>query len=87
MLPQLIIRAPSLLASWDDNVYTNLSLDQMIHLAWYLKDVPTENIRTGVIDYNYTQPFTTSEGAAVLIPNRNQLGSLMVNVFGDNYSQ
>ena len=87
MLPQMIVRAPSLLSSWDDNVYTNLNLDQMIRLAWYLKDIPTENIRTGVIDYNYSQPFTTSEGAAVLIPNRSRMGSLMVEVFGENYSQ
>ncbi len=87
MLPGLIIRAPTLLSSWEDNVYTNLSLDQIVRLAWYLKDIPSENIRTGVIDYNYTQPFTTTDGAAVLIPNRNLMGNLMVDVFGQSYSQ
>jgi len=40
-----------------------------------------------VIDYNYTQPFTTTDGAAVLIPNRNLMGNLMVDVFGQSYSQ
>ncbi|PJF21321.1 MAG: hypothetical protein CUN56_11675, partial [Phototrophicales bacterium] len=73
MLPQLIIRAPSLLASLSDNVYTGLDLTEMIELAWFLKDVPAENIRTGVISFEYLQDYTTPDGSQVLIPNRYQL--------------
>lgn len=87
MLPQLIFSAPGLLASWDDNVYTNLNLEQIIQLAWYLKDVPVENIQTGVIDYNYVSNYTTSQGASVLIPNRYRLSELLIQVFGENYAQ
>jgi len=87
MLPQLIVRAPSLISSWEDNVYTNLSLEQIIQLAWYLKDIPLENIQTGVVDYNYTTNYFTSLGEAVLIPSVERLSELLTNVFGANYSQ
>lgn len=87
MLPQLIVQSPTLLAALQDNVYTGLTLDQMIQLAWYIKDIPEDNIRTGVIDFSYTRPWTTSQGASVLIPDRTRLGQLMVQVFGPNYSE
>jgi LCP family protein required for cell wall assembly len=87
MLPQLIISAPGMLANLSNNVYTGLTLDQMIQLALYVRDIPAENIRTGVIDGRYIMPYVTAEGASVLIPNRSMLGLLMVEVFGENYSQ
>lgn len=87
MLPQLIFSAPGLFASWDDNVYTNLNLEQIIQLAWYLKDIPFDNIQTGVIDYNYVQTYTTPQGASVLIPYRAGLSGLLTQVFGENYAQ
>jgi LCP family protein required for cell wall assembly len=86
-LPELIAMAPQLLQSWEDNVYTDLTLDQIIRLAWYAKDIPVENIHTGVIDYRYTQNYTTPRGDQVLVPNRSLLGQLMTEVFGANYSE
>jgi LCP family protein required for cell wall assembly len=86
-LPKLIIQAPSLLGNFDDNVYTGLSMDQMIRLAWYVKDIPRQNIRAGTIDFSYTSPWTTVDGQQVLIPNRGRLGDLMVEIFGANYSE
>ena len=49
-LPQLIVQAPSLYGSLSQNVYTDLSLQQMIQLGLWLKDLPVDNIHTGVID-------------------------------------
>ncbi len=86
MLPQLIVQSPTLLSQLSDNVYTGLNIDQMIQLAWYLKDIEAENIRTGVVDERYTMGYLTPEGASVLVPNRSLIGSLMVDVFGANYS-
>lgn len=86
-LPQLVIRAPSLLNELNENVYTSLSLDRMIELAWYAKDIPAENITTGVIGFEHTLNYTTAEGAQVLIPNNNTLPSLLTSVFGSNYSE
>lgn len=87
VLPQLIVQSPSLWASFQDNVYTGLSMDQIIQLALYLKDVPRENIRTGVINESYTMGYSTPRGEAVLVPDRARIGTLMVEVFGPNYSQ
>jgi LCP family protein required for cell wall assembly len=87
MLPQVIVNAPGMLANLEGNIYTGLTLDQMIQLALYVRNVPPDNIRTGVIDGRYIMPYITAEGASVLIPNRSMLGQLMVEVFGENYSQ
>jgi LCP family protein required for cell wall assembly len=87
LLPQLIIQSPTLWNKLSQNVSTGLSLDQIIQLALYLKDIPGGNIHTGVIDQQYTIPWTTSQGAQVLVPDRAKLGPLMVKVFGANYSE
>ena len=86
LLPQLIVQAPNLLNALQDNVYTDLTLDQMIRLALYGKDIPAENIRTGVVNQSYSTPWMTEDGRAVLVPDRVRLGSLMVEVFGSDYS-
>lgn len=87
MLPQLIIQSPSLMRALEDNLYTAMTLDQIIQLALYLKDIPESNIRTGVIDGSYIMDYVTPQGAAVLVPRRAQLGELLTNVFGPNYSE
>lgn len=87
MLPQLIMQSPTLLSALSQNVYTGLSLERIIQLAWYVKDIPRESIRTGVIDGAYIMNYTTAEGWAVLVPRRAQLGTLMTEVFGPNYSE
>lgn len=87
MLPQLIIQSPTLWGELSQGVSTGLSLDQLIQLAWYLKDIPGGNIKTGVVDERYSIFYTTPQGASVLIPDRAKLGNLMVEVFGQNYSQ
>jgi LCP family protein required for cell wall assembly len=86
-IPQLIAQAPSLWTSFNRNVYTELSLERLIQLGLALKDIPVENIRTGVIDGNYIMPYTTPQGGAVLVPRREAMGGLMAQIFGENYSQ
>ncbi len=86
-LTQLIIQAPTLWAALNEGVYTGLTLEQIIQLALYIRNIPPENIRTGVINEAYTMNWTTPQGAAVLVPDRARLGQLMVEVFGPNYSQ
>lgn len=87
MLPQLIVQAPMLWNELSKGISTGLTLDQIIQLAWYLKDISADNIRTGVIDERYTMGYSTPQGASVLVPDRARLGTLMVEVFGANYSQ
>lgn len=87
MLPQLVAQAPTLWNAVSSGVSTGLSFEQMIQLVWYLKDVESNNIRTGVINEEYTAGYMTPGGAAVLVPDRARLGELMVGVFGVTYSQ
>ncbi|MFN8375763.1 MAG: LCP family protein [Anaerolineae bacterium] len=87
LLPSLIVQAPSMYANLSQSVYTQLTLDQIIQLAWYLKDIPSENIHMGVVDQRYAFNYTTPDGAQVLVPDRSLLGPLMVEIFGDDYSE
>lgn len=86
-LPNLIGQAPVIWQSLANNVYTGLTFEQIIQLALYVKDIPPENIRMGVINFDYLIPYTTPDGASVLVPNRAALGNLMVQVFGASYTQ
>lgn len=86
-LANLIIQSPTLYMQFQESFISGLSLDQLIQLVLYVKDIPKENIYTGVIDQRYVSNYMTPEGAAVLIPNRSALPSLMIEVFGEDYSQ
>ncbi len=87
MLPQLILNAPAMWAEIQSGVQTGLTLDQILRLVWYAKDIPAENIRAGVIDERYTSFYTTPSGSSVLIPNRRAIGPLMVEIFGPDYNR
>jgi LCP family protein required for cell wall assembly len=87
MIPSLLANASPLWASVKKNVYTDMSLEQLVQVALYVKDIPFGQIKRGVIDYGYLSSFTTASGAAVLIPNRARLGTLMTDVFGANYGE
>lgn len=87
MIPALLANAPALWASLRQNVYTDLTLEQMVQIALFVKDIPLDGVKRGVIDYGYLSSYTTAQGASVLIPNRARLGSLMTEVFGANYSE
>ena len=84
-LPELIIQSPGLWAALQDGFYTDLTLEQALQLALYLKDISGGNIRTGVIDDRYAIDYTTPEGAQVLVPDRARLSDLLIRVFGANY--
>ncbi|MFN8379189.1 MAG: LCP family protein [Anaerolineae bacterium] len=86
-LPQLVVQSPSLFSALADNVYTGLTLDQIIQVVFTLKDVPASNIHTAVLDSNYTMPYTTPEGYQVLVPRRNELARLLTDTFGPTYNQ
>jgi anionic cell wall polymer biosynthesis LytR-Cps2A-Psr (LCP) family protein len=86
-LPQLIVRAPSLYGSISQNVYTGFSLEEIIRLGLWLKDIPAENIHSGVMDQRYVSDFMTPDGAAVLMPIPAALPTLLAQVFGSDYAQ
>ncbi|HML22207.1 MAG TPA: LCP family protein [Aggregatilinea sp.] len=86
MIPELAIKAPTLWSQFNEGVDTGLSLDQMLQLAWYLKDIPSENFTRGVLGWEYVVSWDYN-GQAVLVPNREKIGGLMVEVFGADYNR
>ncbi len=84
MIPELAVQAPALWAELRDGVQTGLPLDTMLQLAWWVKDIPSTNYRNDVMGWEYVIP-TNWQGMAVLIPDRDKIGPLMVEVFGPDY--
>ncbi len=85
--PQLLTQAPSLWQELSGKMRTNLDFLTALQLAMYLKDIPSENIKSDVVDARFTTDYTTSRGEMVLIPDQSALGELMVSVFGPTYNQ
>ncbi len=86
MAPRLIAQAPTLWGQFNSGIQTDLTLDQLIRLGLYAKDVPKANVHQGVIDYSYVTS-QMWQGMSILVPNRAAIGPLMVQVFGANYNE
>lgn len=78
MIPQLIREAPQIWQTLQENVRTNLSLDEIIQLGLLVKDV---QIQMAVIDYRYVYNETTPDGRQVLVPNREEIRKLRDQLF------
>jgi LCP family protein required for cell wall assembly len=67
MLPRLVARAPGIYQEVSSGIRTNLSLEQMVSLAWLGIQVPKDNIRSGVIaPPKMINFYTRPDGAQVL---------------------
>ena len=83
----LILQAPGIWADLDDGIDTSLSLDQIMELALFARNIPDGNVHNGIVSWEYLFSYTTPTGGSVLVPRRAALGELMVQVFGENYNQ
>jgi polyisoprenyl-teichoic acid--peptidoglycan teichoic acid transferase len=81
MLPQLIARAPELWYTLQDNVRTDMSIDEALQLALLVQEIPRRSIRTAVIDYDYVYNETTPAGQLVLVPIRENIRTLRNELF------
>jgi LCP family protein required for cell wall assembly len=80
-LPQLILQAPQLWRSFQQNVHTNLALEDTVQLALLAQDIPRENISLEVLDYDYVYIETTPDGRQVLVPRRDQIRLMRDRLF------
>lgn len=81
LLP-LLRKAPLLYNELSSGVRTNLSLDQIVKLAWLAQQVPSENIKEGVLEPPDTVSLSTSyDGQDILIPNPEQIRLLRDEIF------
>ena len=81
MIPQLMGRAPELWQTLQENVRTNLSLEEAAQLALLVQEIPRENIRTAVIDFNYVYAEVTPDGRQVLVLLRDKMRNLRDELF------
>ncbi len=73
VLARLVARAPKLYETLQASVRTDLKLDQIIALAVLASKVKPEDIRFAVVDESCTLPYTTPDGAMVLVPIRERM--------------
>jgi len=78
MLPELAAKAYPLWAELRDGIDTGLDIDQILELAWYAKDVPRNNIVTGVIGWDYIVAENWN-GRPIIRPNRAYRGKAGVD--------
>lgn len=82
MLPTLITKAPKLYQELSDGIHTNLTFDQMLRLALLALDIPTDNIKKGIISPpDMVQFETLPDGAQVLRPIPDQIRVLRDDIF------
>jgi LCP family protein required for cell wall assembly len=84
MLPNLVSKAPKLYQELSSGIRTNLSLDDIIALAWLAVRVDREHIPRGVISPPKMVGFyTRPDGANVLRPIPDQIRILRDTIFAD----
>jgi polyisoprenyl-teichoic acid--peptidoglycan teichoic acid transferase len=81
MLPKLITKAPVLYSELASGIQTNLSLEEIIKLAWLAAQIPTENIRRGVITMDMVTDSWSPEGFEILLPDTDKIRQLRDEIF------
>ncbi len=85
MMPTLVQKAPALYQEISQGIRTNLTLDQVIKLAWLALQIKDENIKKGVFDPHQDVQYASVDGPDgrqdVLIPNPDQIRLLRDEIF------
>lgn len=80
-IPDLLVQAPQLWRTAQENVRTTMSFDEALQLALLVQEIPRENIRRAVIDYTYVYTEITPDGQEVLVPIRGNIRALRDELF------
>ena len=81
LLPQLLPKLPELLKTVGDAMQTDLQLDEMLNLVQSASQIDDEHIKTAAIDSSMTEPTTRYNGAQVLIPIRDEIRTVVDEIF------
>ncbi|MCA9975772.1 MAG: hypothetical protein KC413_08475, partial [Anaerolineales bacterium] len=77
----LLTRAPILYQQLEQGIRTDLTLEEMVRIATTISEIPGENIRNEVLDYDYVSSYTTERGASVLILDNEKAAVLINSLF------
>jgi LCP family protein required for cell wall assembly len=80
-LPKLIANAPTIYNNLRYGIHTNLSLKQIISLAWTASQIPRQNIKRGIIGPNETTRSFSPDGLDILIPDMEAVRAVRDQVF------
>jgi polyisoprenyl-teichoic acid--peptidoglycan teichoic acid transferase len=81
ILARLVTRAPALYSELAAGIRTNLSLDDAIELGLFALQIPTNDIKRGVIDYTMANIGTGPQEAKIMIPVPDQIRVLRDEIF------
>jgi len=82
-LPMLVMNAPAIYEDLSTGIRTNMSLDQIIQLAWKAREIPKENIQMVVIGPEYVTIEKSPDGLDILKPIPDKIRLLRDEVLGD----
>ena len=80
-LPKLIANAPTIYNNLRYGIHTNLTLKEIISLAWTVSQIPRENIKRGVIGPNETTRTFSPDGLDILLPDIDAVRAVRDQVF------
>ena len=83
---RMVQQGPNLVAQLEDNIYTDLTVEDMVRLARYAVLVPSEQITSRTMDAQYLLLYPVEGNRRGYVPDRNVLADLMREVFGENYA-
>jgi LCP family protein required for cell wall assembly len=72
-LVNVIAKAPTLYQDLSSGIHTNLSLEQVIKLAWFAKQIPDDKIKYGIIGPDQVNFFKSPDGLDALKPLPDQI--------------
>jgi len=81
MLPTLVVKAPTLYNQLASGIRTNMTLDEVIKLAWKVYQMPAENIKQAVIGPDMVQFAFSADGQDILIPIPDEIRLLRDEIF------
>lgn len=84
-LQNLVIQVPALLRELDGHIYSNMAANDVIYVGMSMLTARPENIRMGAIDENRSYDYRHPTLGTVRVPDRNQLVTLLMDVFGESY--
>jgi LCP family protein required for cell wall assembly len=84
MLPMLIENAPALYQQLSSGVHTNMSLDELVRLAWLASEVPVENIERAAITFDQVTQTYSADGMDILLPDPDKIRELRDELFTES---
>lgn len=84
LLPTLIEKAPLLYQQLSGGIHTNMSLDDIIRLAWLAQQIPIENIKRASINFDQVTASMSADGMDILLPDPDKIRQLRDEIFTES---